>query len=166
MIMKSQCVCHKMMVLCACLLIPSIACAHGVTTEGLAVYLLRVDFVILLFAALCVFISQELNVRLMTLFSTVNVGISIIGILLKVLVSATATTSSSNDFFSFSAVIALYATGYLVFAVPIYLLLAPILALLRRLFKKPVISKSGINEQKLDQTQPAPAIHNSFGGKT
>lgn len=136
MIMKSQCVCHKMMIWCACLLIPSIACAHGVTTEGLAIFLLGVDFVILIFAVICIFISQELKIRLMTLFSTVNVGISIIGILLKVLVSATATTSSSNDFSSFAAIIGIYATGYLVFAVPIYLLLAPILAVVRSLANK------------------------------
>lgn len=136
MIMKSPCVCRKTMILCACSLIPSIACAHGVTAEGLAVYLLRVDFVIFLFAVLCVFLSKELNIRLMTLFSTVNVGISIIGILLKVLVYAMATTSSSNDFFRFSAIIALYATGYLVFAVPIYVLLFPILAVGRSLANK------------------------------
>jgi hypothetical protein len=125
-----------MMILCACSLIPSIASAHGVTAEGLAVYLLRVDCVILLFAVICVFISKELNIRLMTLFSTVNVVISIIGILLKILVAATATTSSSNDVFSSSAVIALYATGYLVFAVPIYFLLLPILAVVRSVGNK------------------------------
>jgi hypothetical protein len=72
----------------------------------------------------------------MTLFSTVNVGISIIGILLKVLVSATATTSSSNDFFSFSAIIAIYATGYLVCAVPIYFVLLPIVAIARSVANK------------------------------
>jgi hypothetical protein len=119
------------MILCACSLIPSIASAHGVTAEGLAVYLLRVDCVILLFAVICVFISKELNIRLMTLFSTVNVVISI-----KILVAATATTSSSNDVFSSSAVIALYATGYLVFAVPIYFLLLPILAVVRSVGNK------------------------------
>ena len=136
MLMKHQWACSKLMILCACLLIPSIACAHGVTTEGLAICLLRVDFVILLFAVICVCLSKLLNIRLMTIFSTVNVGISIIGILLKVLVSATATTSSSNDSFSSSAVIALYATGYLVFAVPIYILLFPILAIVRSLANK------------------------------
>jgi len=136
MIMKSQCVCRKMMILGACLLIPSIACAHGVTYEGVAIVLLKVDFVILLFAVISVCLSKLLNIRLMTIFSTVNVGISIIGILLKVLVSATATTSSSNVFFSFSAIIAIYATGYLVFAVPIYFLLLPILAVVRSLANK------------------------------
>jgi hypothetical protein len=120
---------------CACLLVPSIAFAHGLTTEGLAVFLLRVDVLISLFAFICVLISSELKIRLLTLFSTINILISIIGILLKVIIYFGAATSSSNDFFSFLSVIALVATGYLVFALPTYFVILLIGFIMRSLAK-------------------------------
>lgn len=133
--MKCQCVSRKLMILCACLLIPSIACAHGVTYEGVAIFLLRVDVLILLFAFICVLISSELKIRLLTLFSTINIVISIIGILLKVLVYVWLTTLSTNDLINFSAVMALYSTGYLVIAVPIYFVILLIGFVVRSLAK-------------------------------
>jgi hypothetical protein len=71
----------------------------------------------------------------LTLFSTINIVISIIGILLKVLVYAWVTTLSTNDLINFSAVMALYSTGYLVFAVPIYFVILLIGFVVRSLAK-------------------------------
>ena len=136
MLMKHQWACSKLMILCAFLLAPSLAFAHGVTSEGLAVFFLRVDFVILLFAVIGVLISNGLGVRLLTLFSTINIAVSIVGILLKVLVYAWVATLSTNDLIKFSAVMALYSTGYLVIAVPIYFVFLPILAVVRSLANK------------------------------
>jgi hypothetical protein len=136
MIMKHHWTDTKILILGACLLAPSLAFAHGVTSEGLAVFLLRVDFVILPFAVICVLISNGLGVRLLTLFSTINIAISIVGILLKVLVYAWVATFSTNDLIEFSAVMALYLTGYLVIAVPIYFVFLPILAVVRSLANK------------------------------
>lgn len=124
------------MIWCACLLVPSLAFAHGVTAEGLAVFFLRLDFFIILFAFICVLISNELKIRLLTLFSTINIVISIIGILLKVLICFGATTFPSNDLLESSAVIALFATGYLVCALPIYFVILLIRSVVRSLANK------------------------------
>jgi hypothetical protein len=108
------------MILCACLLVPSLAFARAFTTEELAVDFLGVDVVILFFAFICVLISSVLDIRLLTLFSTINMVVSIIGILLKVIIYFGATILSAIYLLDFSALIALYATGYLVFAVIMY----------------------------------------------
>jgi hypothetical protein len=115
----------------ACLFLPSLANARGITAEGFAVFLLGFDVIVLPFAIVNVVVSKGLGIRLLTLYSGINIAVLIVGILTKVFIYYGMTTLSANDLLDFSSLIAAYSTGYLVIAVPIHFVVLLILAVVK-----------------------------------
>lgn len=131
MLMKHHWTSHKILILGACLFLPSLAHARSITSEGFAVLLLGVDVVVLPFAIVNVLVSNGLGIRLLTLYSGINIAVLIVGILTKVFIYFGTTTLSANDLLGLSSLIAAYSTGYLVIAVPIHFVVLLILAVVK-----------------------------------
>lgn len=128
MIMKYPWASHKILILGACLFLPSLAHARSITSEGFAVLLFGVDVVVIPFVIVNVIVSNGLGIRWLTLFSGINITVLIVGILTKVFIDCGTATLSANDLLDFSLLIATYSTGYLVIAVPIHFVVALFLA--------------------------------------
>jgi hypothetical protein len=135
MLTKHHWTSHKILILGACLFLPSLAHARSITPEGFAVLLLGVDVVVLTFAIVNVLVSNGLGIRLLTLYSGINIAVLIVGILTKVFIYFGTTTLSANDLLGLSSLIAAYSTGYLVIAVPIHFVVLMLLAVVK-VFRK------------------------------
>ena len=131
MIMKYPWASHKILILGACLFLPSLAHARRITSEGFAVLLFGVDVVVLPFAIVNVLVSNGLGIRLLTLFSGINIAVLIVGILTKVFMYCGTEALSANDLLGSSSLIAAYSTGYLVIAVPIHFVVLMLLAVVK-----------------------------------
>ena len=138
MIMKSQCVCRKMMILGICLFAPSIASAHGVTKELVVSVFLVADFVVLGLVIWTYFLSKSLCLRWSILFTGINIAVVIAGVLSNcITVYEKGNPYTTNFWFGLGA----YSTGYLWCAVPLHLVVLLFLAFLRFIFKKSDTSK-------------------------
>lgn len=144
MIMKHNWASSKILILGACLFLPSLANAHGITNQSVAPFFLVADFVILALAIATYALSNGLRLRWSILFSGINIAVTMVGILSSVITIFGAATRSPNDEFSFFMLF--YPTSYVAIAVPLHFVVLLLLAGVMHLFKKPGASKRRTSE--------------------
>jgi hypothetical protein len=127
-----------MLILAACAFIPSRAFAHGISSQSISPVFLVADLVILVFAISAYLLSKKLDLIWSITFSTINIGVTIVGILASAYTMFEKVAPFVKEDTSFS--IANKSTGYLAIAVSIHFIVVLFITVWRH-FVKPAPRK-------------------------